>query len=245
MRLFFRAVQGGVAVGVGALILMKIATVAVSHGPGWFIAVIALAFVMATLFKIFFSARMYTHVTLTMPLAVLNGVATRASFVACVIGAVAGNLIGAAAVAVLAHRGGWLTDGALLEAIATKKSGGSFMTLLAQGVLCNWSLMLAAWACVRVTSLGARGAILGFSFFFFVCSGYEHGVVNVALLILANLAPHGESVTWAGVFANVAPVVLGNLTSGALVSLFGYYAMRAPTQIPTLVTGSEARLGPP
>ena len=52
--------------------------------------------------------------------------------------------------------------------------------------------------------------------FAFITSGFEHSVANMTLLSISLLVPHPETVTLAGLAANLIPVSLGNMVGGIL-----------------------------
>jgi len=52
--------------------------------------------------------------------------------------------------------------------------------------------------------------------FAFITSGFEHSVANMTLLSISLMVPHPETVSLAGLVANLVPVTIGNIIGGAV-----------------------------
>jgi formate/nitrite transporter FocA (FNT family) len=71
----------------------------------------------------------------------------------------------------------------------------------------------------------------------FVAAGFEHSIANMYLMPLAMLLQHGglaghAAVTWAGMWGNWLPVIVGNVLGGA-VGVAGVYHVIYKRQPPT------------
>lgn len=117
--------------------------------------------------------------------------------------------------------------GEYIEKLATIKMNASFTELLFRGILCNILVCLAVWSSYKLKSEVAKILMIFICIFPFITSGFEHSVANMTLLSLALMLSHGEMVSMAGMWANLAPVTLGNIIGGALfIGLFYFYSVQ-------------------
>jgi len=104
-------------------------------------------------------------------------------------------------------------------AIASGKTGATFISAFVSGIGCNWLVGLAVWL-----SFGARdaaGKILGiwFPIMIFVAVGFQHSIAN-CFIIPAAIFEGGS--TWGLFFQNFIPVYLGNIIGG-IIFVAGFY----------------------
>ncbi len=52
--------------------------------------------------------------------------------------------------------------------------------------------------------------------FAFITSGFEHSIANMTIFSISLFMPHPETVSVAGLLANLVPVTIGNFIGGAL-----------------------------
>ena len=129
-----------------------------------------------------------------------------------------GNFAGSILVAVLFFYSG-LASGATADFIvkaANNKMNTPFMELLIRGILCNILVCLAAWCAVKLKDETAKLIMIFWCLFAFITSGFEHSIANMTLLSISLLVPHPETVSLAGMAANLVPVTIGNIIGGAL-----------------------------
>lgn len=127
-----------------------------------------------------------------------------------------GNLLGSILFAFgIAKSGVFMGHTGLMDHIVANKMALGFMPALLRGIYCNWLICLALWMLGRVTSDGARIAILFWNLFAFVASGFEQSVGNMSLMAMALFQHHGPNLSWAGYWHNLIPVSLGNIAGGA------------------------------
>lgn len=150
--------------------------------------------------------------------------------------AYAGNLVGALATAGLVFAAGEheLGRGAVGDAaltVAAAKSGLGWGQAVALGVLCNALVCLAVWLTYSARTLTDRVLAVVPPVTAFVALGFEHSIANMYFLPYALLV-HGDGgwlagrtglpdlsqLTWErALWANLAPVTLGNLIGGVVL----------------------------
>lgn len=129
-----------------------------------------------------------------------------------------GNFAGSVLVAVLFFYSG-LAEGDTAEFItgtASAKMNAPFMELLVRGILCNILVCLAVWCSVKLKDETAKLIMIFWCLFAFITSGFEHSVANMTLLSISLMVPHPETVSLAGMAANLIPVSIGNIIGGTI-----------------------------
>lgn len=148
------------------------------------------------------------------------------------------NFVGAAGLALLVWLSGHaaLNDGRVGETylrIASAKCELDAATAFFRGVLCNILVCLAVWMAMAGRSVVDKVVVIVFPVTLFVAAGFEHSIANMYLIPLGLLLADGVAVagnppTVAGLFANLLPVIAGNLVGGSvLVGLVYFLAYRA------------------
>jgi formate transporter len=129
-----------------------------------------------------------------------------------------GNFIGAAGLALLVYlsRHPDMNQGAIAQEyikIAEAKTALPFWTAFFKGILCNVLVCMAVWMA-------------------FVAAGFEHSVANMYFFPLAMLlqtfddaGTAAHTVTWAGFFSNIVPVILGNIIGGSVLVGLVYHVI--------------------
>lgn len=139
-----------------------------------------------------------------------------------------GNFIGAAGLALLVYLSGHpaMNDGAVgaqTIRIALAKTSLPFWTAFFNGVLCNVLVCMAVWMVYAGRSVVDKAVAIVFPVSAFVAAGFEHSVANMYFIPLAMLIQHGGAgldaglVSWTGFFANMLPVILGNIVGGSVL----------------------------
>jgi formate transporter len=148
-----------------------------------------------------------------------------------------GNFIGAAglAVLVLLSRHTEMNHGAIAEqyvAIAAAKCAMPFWAAFFKGVLCNVLVCMAVWMALAGRSVVDKAVAIVFPISAFVAAGFEHSIANMYIIPLAmllqtfdNVGMSKHTITWAGLFGNLLPVILGNLTGGAVLVGLVYHVI--------------------
>ena len=139
-----------------------------------------------------------------------------------------GNFVGAAGLAWLVFVSGHtdMNGGAVghkVVQLALAKQALPFWSAFARGVLCNILVCMAVWMAMGGRSVTDKAVAVVFPVMAFVAAGFEHSIANMylmpqaMLLQSAGVLADGALVTWAGVLGNLVPVILGNLTGGAVL----------------------------
>ncbi|NYF24424.1 formate/nitrite transporter family protein [Sporosarcina sp. JAI121] len=129
-----------------------------------------------------------------------------------------GNFAGAILVAALFFYSG-LASGDTADYIntaASAKMNTPFVELLIRGILCNILVCLAVWCAFKLKEETAKLIMIFWCLFAFITSGFEHSIANMTLLSIALMVPHPETVSLAGLAANLVPVTIGNIIGGAV-----------------------------
>ncbi|WMT40814.1 formate/nitrite transporter family protein [Paenibacillus sp. D2_2] len=129
-----------------------------------------------------------------------------------------GNFIGSFLVAAIFVLTGLVKGGVaeFINSVASVKMNAPFMELFMRGILCNILVCLAVWCSMKMKDETAKLIMIFWCLFAFITSGFEHSVANMTLLSISLLVPHPETVTLAGLAANLIPVSLGNMVGGIL-----------------------------
>ena len=224
LSFFVLAMMAGAYVGLGILLIFSVGQgVDVSIRP----VVMGASFGIAMILVIFAGSELYTGHTMYMTMGWLTRRTGLSDLLGCWLTSWAGNLIGAAFLAtIFVYGGGGIILGgqdSLLQYVAAKKMNADGMSLVLNGILCNWLVCLAIWTSSRVKNEMARIAILWFCLYAFIAAGFEHSVAKMTVFSVALLAEHSDVVSVAGALRNLAFVSLGNAISGAGIMGCGYW----------------------
>jgi formate transporter len=140
-----------------------------------------------------------------------------------------GNFIGAVMTAVAVVQSGVLEagDGAVQRtaiAIATGKVSITPLEAFVRGILCNTLVCLAVWLCSAAHSVSGKILAIIFPISAFVALGFEHSVANMYLIPVGMLSG-AEGVGLQDLFANLAPVTMGNIVGGSLFVALVYWVV--------------------
>lgn len=147
------------------------------------------------------------------------------------------NFIGAAGLAVLVFLSGHagMNDGAVGRtylAIAAAKSTMPLSELFFRGVLCNVLVCMAVWMALAGRSVIDKIAAIVFPISAFVAAGFEHSIANMYVVPLAmllqtfdNIGATAHTITWAGLFSNLIPVIMGNIIGGSVLVGLVYHVI--------------------
>ena len=148
-----------------------------------------------------------------------------------------GNFIGAAGLALLVYlsRHPDMNQGAIAQEylkIAEAKAALPFWTAFFKGILCNALVCMAVWMALAGRSVTDKVVAIVFPISAFVAAGFEHSVANMYFFPLAMLlqtfddaGTAAHTVTWAGFFSNLVPVILGNIIGGSVLVGLVYHVI--------------------
>ncbi len=218
------SMMAGIYVGFGILLIFSVGSVI---DPSVRPLAMGATFGLALILVVFAGADLYTGLTMSMPLAVLEGRASGDALGRVWAASWFGNLAGALMLAGLfvLGGGGLITTASseLIYKAAAAKMNMEALPLLCRAILCNWLVCLALWMSVRIANEAARMVAIAWCLLAFIASGYEHSVANMTLFGVALLSPHPEAVTWSGMLWNLFWVTLGNTIAGTLFMAGAYW----------------------
>ena len=148
-----------------------------------------------------------------------------------------GNFVGATGMALLVFFSGQaeMNNGAVaLEyvRIAAAKVALPFWTAFFKGILCNVLVCMAVWMALAGRSVIDKVVAIVFPISAFVAAGFEHSVANMYLIPFAmllqtvgNTGGGAGAITWADLFGNLAPVILGNIIGGSVLVGLVYHVI--------------------
>jgi len=235
---FISSMLAGAYVGLGIILIFSIGS---TLDPGIRPLAMGASFAIALTLVIFAGSDLFTGHTMFMTLGWLQGLTGSRDLAASWSLSWLGNLAGCIVLAALFVAGG---GGLVLSAqshlivnVAAAKMNAPALQLFARAILCNWLVCLAIWTSARMTNDTAKCIAIFWCLYAFIASGYEHSIANMTLLTIALLAPHPDTVTWAGFGWNMLWVTLGNIVGGAgLVGIAYWAASRTPTTAATAAT---------
>ncbi len=130
-----------------------------------------------------------------------------------------GNMLGAFVFAAMVHASGVVAPGSpagkMIASMLEHKAAESVSQLFWRGVLCNMLVCLAIWAAARLTSEGAKLAVIFWCLLAFITSGFEHVVANMTTFGLGLIGGLPQT-SWAQFGRNMLVVGTGNLVGGAI-----------------------------
>ena len=146
----------------------------------------------------------------------------------------AANFVGAAGLALLVYASGHtdMNGGAIgktVVKIAQAKQDLPVWQALFRGALCNVLVCMAVWMTMAGRSVVDKAVAIVLPVTAFVAAGFEHSIANMYLMPRAMFIEHGAggaaTITVAGMFSNLAPVIAGNLLGGSVLVGLTYYVI--------------------
>jgi nitrite transporter NirC len=229
MGFWISAMMAGVYIGFGILLIFSLGSLL---DPSLRPLAMGASFGLALILVVFAGADLYTGLTMSMTLALLERQVAPSGLVRVWATSWAGNLAGALLLAALfvAGGGGLITTASseYVYKAAAAKMNLDAVQLVSRAILCNWLVCLAVWMAARITNEAAKMIAIAWCLFAFIASGYEHSVANMTLFGVALLSPHPESISWSGMLWNLTWVTLGNTIAGVVFVAGAYWAASKP-----------------
>lgn len=236
LSMLMLSVLAGAFIGLGALYFVIIKSDALLLGFASAQVLGGVAFSLGLLLVVVAGAELFTgNNLLVMAWAdrkISTGELLRNWVIVCI-----GNFIGAGGLALLVFlsRHSEMNNGAIAAqyiAIAAAKCEMPFWTAFFRGVLCNVLVCMAVWMTMAGRSVTDKAVAIVFPISAFVAAGFEHSIANMYFIPLAMLLQHfdgagtaSNSITWAGFFHNLLPVILGNLAGGSVLVGLVYHVI--------------------
>ena len=206
------AVLAGMFIGLGAMAYIMAMTGAdPDHGPTRLLG--GLVFSLGLILVIVGGAELFTGNAL-MVMAAVDGMVTGRELARSWAIVFAGNLAGAAGMAVLVWMTGLTEDGfgSTASAIALSKNGLGPVEVLARGAICNMLVCLAVWLTIAAEDVAGKILAILPPISAFVLLGMEHSVANMFFFPVAALA--GAAVGLGDAAWNLLLVTIGNIIGG-------------------------------
>lgn len=227
---------GGAYVGIAVVLMLNVAAPLIAAETGMGKLVSGLVFGVALTLVVFAGAELVTSSMMTLTQGTLMGAIRPWRAAGALSFTFIANLLGAAVFGVLVAVSGVLhanpAAGAMLEDMLAAKAGEGPLEMFVRGILCNTLVCLGIWMCARLTSDGAKLAVLFWALLAFVASGYEHVVANMTTYTL-GLMTGDPNATWALFGTNILWVGLGNLVGGAIVVGMAYWVVGGSPRMET------------
>lgn len=222
---FILTMMGGFFVGFGIILIF---TVGGLLGPTGFAGtkiIMGLTFGIALSLVLMAGADLFTSNNMIMMIGTLAKKTTWLETIQIWLFSYIGNFAGAVLIAALFFYTGLATGGTadFLNMAAADKMNAPFMELLFRGILCNILVCLAVWCSFKLKEETAKLIVIFWCLFAFITSGFEHSIANMTLLSISLMVPHPETITLAGLVANLVPVTIGNVIGGAIFIGAGYW----------------------
>ena len=217
-RYFTVTMMAGFFVGLGVILIYTIGGILGPSGFAGTKIVMGMAFGIALSLVLMAGADLFTGNNMIMTIGTLMKKTTGYDTLKVWTFSYIGNFAGSILVALLFFYSG-LASGATADFITTaasSKMNTPFMELFVRGILCNILVCLAAWCSVKLKDETAKLIMIFWCLFAFITSGFEHSIANMTLLSISLMVPHPETVSMAGLAANLVPVTIGNIIGGAL-----------------------------
>jgi len=128
--------------------------------------------------------------------------------------------------------------GEMLTTMLQAKAHESVPELFVRGILCNVLVCLAIWMCARLTSDGAKLAVIFWALLAFIASGFEHVVANMTTYAI-GLTSGYDGATWESFGRNMLWVGLGNLVGGAVFVGLAYWFVAGSPRLSKAVAADE------
>lgn len=225
-RFLLSGMLASVFMGIGVVLMVSTAGPMFAAGDGLAKLVSGMVFGSALTLTVFAGAELATSAMMALPLGVLTKSIKLGRATATLLFIFVANLVGAFVFALLIRASGVLVSnqaaGAMLSDMLASKGHETPLELFARGVLCNILVCLAIWMGSRVSSDGAKIALIFIAITAFIASGYEHVIANMFTYSYGIISgdPNG---TFALFGKNLLWVGLGNLVGGGVVVALTYW----------------------
>ncbi len=217
----------GFYVGLGIILIMTIGGILSTAGSPFTKIIMGASFGIALSLVIMAGSELFTGNNLIMTAGALDNKVTWKDAMSVWFFSYIGNFVGSGLVAAIFVATGSLggTTGAFILKVSATKMGGAFMPLLAKGIMCNILVCLAVLCALRMKSESGKLIMIFWCLFAFITSGFEHSIANMTIFSIGLMIPHPETVSVAGMMANLIPVTIGNFIGGGILLGGSYFYM--------------------
>ncbi|KAA0966244.1 formate/nitrite transporter family protein [Sporosarcina sp. ANT_H38] len=217
-RYLILTMMGGFFVGFGIILIFTIGGLLGPTGFAGTKIIMGVTFGIALSLVLMAGSDLFTSNNMIMTIGTLTKKTTWYETIQIWTFSYVGNFAGSILVAALFFYSG-LASGDTADYIntaASAKMNTPFIELLMRGILCNILVCLAVWCAFKLKEETAKMIMIFWCLFAFITSGFEHSIANMTLLSLSLMVPHPDTVSLAGLAANLVPVTIGNIIGGAV-----------------------------
>jgi formate transporter len=246
-------VLAGAFIGLGSMLFVIVRADA-SLGLAASQLVAGLAFSLGLLLVVVAGAELFTGNNL-LAMAWADGKVTSMDVLRNWVVVCAANFAGAAGLALFVYLSGHTAMGSgaigrTVVRIALAKQDLPLQEAFFRAVLCNVLVCMAVWMAMAGRSVTDKAVAVVFPIMAFVAAGFEHSIANMYLMPLAMLVQAGAiaeaaqpAVTLAGMGANLAVVIAGNLLGGSVLVGLTYHVIYRRSGTPhSSAAASEAHV---
>lgn len=223
VKYFLLSAMAGLFVGLGIFLIMSIGG-NLAGAPSTKI-IMGASFGVALSLVVMVGSELFTGNNFIMTVGALDKAITWMDAIKIWIVSYIGNFAGSIFAGILFVNAGLATGpvGDFINKVAAGKMSGAFTPLLFKGILCNILVCLAVLCAIKLKEETAKLIMIFWCLFAFITAGFEHSIANMTIFATALMAPHPETVTFSGMFANLIPVTIGNFIGGSLIVGAGYW----------------------
>jgi len=217
----------GTYVGLGIILIMVIGGIGTTAGSSFTKVFMGLSFGIALSLVIMAGSELFTGNNLIMTVGALDGKVTWLDACKIWLASYSGNFIGSFIIGglfIMTSVANTATGDFILN-VAASKMNSEFLPLMAKGILCNLLVCLAVLSAIKMKSESGKLIMIFWCLFAFITSGFEHSIANMTIFAMGLFLPHPETISVAGMFANLIPVTIGNFIGGAIMLGGTYYYM--------------------
>lgn len=217
-RYLILTMMAGFFVGFGIILIFTIGGLLGPTGFAGTKIIMGVTFGIALSLVLMAGADLFTSNNMIMTIGTLTKKTTWYETLQIWIFSYVGNFAGSILIAALFVYSGLATGGTTdyINAAASAKMNAPFVELVMRGILCNILVCLAVWCAFKLREETAKLIMIFWCLFAFITSGFEHSIANMTLLSLSLMVPHPDTVSLAGLVANLVPVTIGNIIGGAV-----------------------------
>lgn len=217
----------GTYVGLGIVLIMVVGSFGAAVGSPFTKVFMGLSFGIALSLVIMAGSELFTGNNLILMVGALDKKVTWLDALKVWGASYTGNFIGSFIIGGLFVGTGisGSATGDFILKVAAGKMGGEFMPLMVKGILCNLLVCLAVLCVIKMKSESGKLIMIFWCLFAFITAGFEHSIANMTIFAMSLFMPHPETVSVAGMFANLIPVTIGNFIGGGLMLGGTYFYM--------------------
>lgn len=217
----------GSYVGLGIILIMVVGGFASDAGSPYTKLMMGLSFGIALSLVIMAGSELFTGNNLIMMVGALDKKVTWLDALKVWLASYTGNFVGSFIIGGLFVMTGIAGSGTgdFILKVADGKMNGDFIELLVKGILRNLLVCLAVLCAVKMKSESGKLIMIFWCLFAFITAGFEHSIANMTIFAMSLFIPHGETISIAGMFANLIPVTIGNFIGGGLMLGVTYFYM--------------------